>query len=223
MHIRAIMVIARKDAWDILLNKTTFLFLLSPIMLAVLFAIISGLLASKNASTDMLIYNPDNSGVEQFVGKVMPGFPIVHASSASEVATTFGSQGTHANLSYILGMVIPPHFENSVRAGGHPRIQLYLNDAYLGDNSESLLERAISDYTRSLTSPQMPLTFAVTTINLPINSNFAQDYTQRYAMAGLLYSLTIGIAFVPSMLIEEKEKKTIRMLMVSPASWSDIV
>ena len=42
-------------------------------------------------------------------------------------------------------------------------------------------------------------------------------------MAGLLYSLTIGIAFVPGLLVEEKEKKTMRMLMVSPASWSDVV
>jgi ABC-2 type transport system permease protein len=42
-------------------------------------------------------------------------------------------------------------------------------------------------------------------------------------MSALLYSLTIGISFVPGLLVEEKEKKTIRMLMVSPASWGDIV
>jgi len=223
MHVRNIIAIARKDALDILLNKTTLFFLLSPLIIAVVFAIISGLLASKNASTDIFIYNPDNSGVEQFVGKVMTGFPIVHASSTTEVAKTFGSQGSHTNTSYVLGLVIPSHFESSVRAGEYPQIQLYLNDTYLGDNSEKLLEHALSDYTRSLTSPQTPLDFAVTSVNLPTTSNYAQDYAQRYAMAGLLYSLTIGIAFVPSLLIEEKEKKTMRMLMVSPASWSDIV
>ncbi len=189
MHIRTIVAIARKDALDLLLNKTTLFFLLTPIMLAVLFTVINGLIASKNASTDMFIYNPDNSGVEQFVGKVMTGFPIVHASSASEVANMFGSQGSHTNTSYILGLVIPPHFESSVRAGSHPQIQLYLNDTYLGDNSEKLLEHALSDYARSLTNPQTPLSFAVTTVNLPATSNVAQDYAQRYAMAGLLYSL----------------------------------
>lgn len=223
MQARNIIAIARKDALDMLLNKTTLFFLLAPIMLAVLFAVINGLIANKNASTDMLIYNPDNSGVEQFVGKVMVEFPIVHAASASEVANTFGRKGSRPNISHILGVVIPAHFESDVRTGAHPQIQLYLNDTYLGANSEKLLEHAISDYTRSLISPQTPLSFAVTTVNLPMTSNYAQDYAQRYAMAGLLYSLTIGIAFVPGMLIEEKEKKTLRMLMVSPASWGDIV
>jgi ABC-2 type transport system permease protein len=223
MHIRTIIAIARKDALDMLLNKTTLFFLLTPIMLAILFAVINGLIASKNASTDIFIYNPDNSGVEQFVGNVMTGFPIVHASSASEVANMFGRQGSRPNISHILGVVIPPHFESSIRAGAHPQIQLYLNDTYLGDNSEKLLEHALNDYTRNLTNPQTPLSFAVTSVNLPTTSNFAQDYAQRYAMAGLLYSLTIGIAFVPGMLVEEKEKKTLRMLMVSPASWGDIV
>ena len=223
MHIRSIMAIARKDALDLLLNKTTLFFLLTPIMLAVLFAVIGGLIANKNASANILIYNSDNSGVEQFVGKVIIGAPIMHASSASEVANAFGQQGSHTNTSYVLGLVIPAHFESSIHAGGHPQIQLYLNYNYWSDNSEKMLEHTLSDYARSLTSPQTSLNFAVTTINLPTVSNFARDYSQRYAMAGLLYSLTIGIAFVPTMLIEEKEKKTLRLLMVSPASWSDIV
>jgi ABC-2 type transport system permease protein len=223
MHVRNIMAIVRKDTLDMLLNKTTLFFLFTPIMLAVLFMVVNGLLAGKNASTDMFIYNPDNSGVEQFMGKVMIGFPIVYASSASDVTNTFGPQGSHPKTPYVLGLVIPAHFESSVRAGDHPQIQLYLNDTYLSDNSEKLLEHAISDYTRSLTSPPTPLSFAVTTVNLPTTSNYVQDYAQRYAMTGLLYSLTIGIAFVPGMLIEEKEKKTMRLLMVSPASWSDIV
>src|SRR5712691_6031076 len=223
MHIRNILAIARKDALDILLNKTTLFLLLSPVILAVIFAVVGGLLTSKSASTDLLIYNPDNSAVEQFVGNVMTGFPIIHASSAAEVANTFGPQGSHTNTSYALGLVIPPTFEGTVRAGGHPQIQLYINDNYLGDNSAKLLEHALSDYARNVASPQTPLSFAVTSVNLPATSNFAQDYTQRYAMSGLLYSLIIGIAFVPGLLVEEKEKKTMRMLMVSPASWSDIV
>ena len=58
MHTRNILAIARKDALDILLNKTTLFFLISPIIIAVIFAIIGGLLANKSASTSLLIYNP---------------------------------------------------------------------------------------------------------------------------------------------------------------------
>lgn len=224
MHLRTILAIARKDALDILLNKTTLYFLLTPILLAILFAIIGGLLSNKAATTGLLIYNPGHSGVEQFVNSVIATTgPVTHASSAEEVAAAFGPQGSHKNTPYILGLVIPADFDASIRAGGQPQVTMYLNGDYLGSNDVQLLEHAISDYARSLTRPQMPLTFAVTSINPPTTSTFVQDYTRRYAMAGLLYSLTIGIAFVPNLLVEEKEKKTLRMLMVSPASWGDIV
>ncbi len=224
MHIRNILAIVRKDALDILLNKTTLAFLLTPIILAVLFAIIGGLLASHASSASLLIYNPGHSDVEQFISSVIPtSGPVTHANSAQDVAAAFGPQGSHKNLAYVLGVVIPADFDSSVRAGNHPQLQLYFNGDYLGSNDQQLVEHAISDYVRDITNPQTPVTFSVTSVNPPVVNNYVQDYTSRYAMAGLLYSLTISIAFVPYLLVEEKEKKTMRMLMVSAASWSDIV
>ncbi|MEO8971048.1 MAG: ABC transporter permease [Ktedonobacteraceae bacterium] len=224
MHIRNILAIARKDALDILLNKTTLYFLLSPIFLAVLFAVIGGLLSNRAASSSILIYNPGHSGVEQFISSVISSTgPVTHANSAQDVATAFGPQGSHKNVTYVLGVVVPADFDSSVRAGNHPQLQLYLNGDYVGSNDQQLVEHAISDYVRNVTNPQTPVTFSVISVNPPVVNNYVQDYTSRYAMAGLLYSLTIGIAFVPHLLVEEKEKKTMRMLMVSPASWGDIV
>lgn len=224
MHMRNILAIARKDALDILLNKTTLYFLLSPILFAILFAVISSLLASRAATSSLLIYNPSHSRVEQFVNSVFStSGPITHATSAEDVAAAFGPEGSHKSTPYVLGIVVPSNFDASLRAGNHPQLTLYLNGDFLGGADQQLLEDAISDYARSLNNPQAPLNFAATSINPPATSNFVQDYTRRYAMAGLLYSLTIGIAFVPGLLVEEKEKKTIRMLMVSPASWGDIV
>jgi ABC-2 type transport system permease protein len=39
----------------------------------------------------------------------------------------------------------------------------------------------------------------------------------------LAISLVVGITFIPMLLLEEKEKKTLRMLLVSPASFIDIL
>ncbi len=223
MHIRNILAIARKDALDILLNKTTLFFLFTPVFLAVLFAVIGGLLTSKNASTSLLIYNPGNSGIEQYVGKAFKGVPIVHATSAEDVTTAFGPEGSHKNTSYMFGLIVPANFDSSVRTGSHPQVQLYVNQNNLDSNGTQLLVHTLSDYARALTNPQSPINVNITSINPPVVNNYVQDYTRRYAMAGLLYSLTIGISFVPGLLVEEKEKKTIRMLMVSPASWGDII
>ena len=224
MHIRNILAIARKDALDILLNKTTFCFLLAPLFLAILFAIVGAILSNRAASAGLLIYNPGHSRLEQFLSSAIPvSGPVTHASSAQDVAAAFGPQGSHKNVAYVLGVVIPANFDSSVLAGKHPRLQLYLNGDDIDSKDQALIEHAISDYVRDLTNPQTPVAFSVVSVNPPVTNNYVQDYTSSYAMAGLLYSLTVGIAFVPTLLVEEKEKKTMRMLMVSPASWSDIV
>jgi len=44
-----------------------------------------------------------------------------------------------------------------------------------------------------------------------------------YGVTALLASFLVGTSLVPGLLAEEKEKKTLRMLMVSPASFSDFV
>ncbi len=59
IHLRTTLAIARKDALDILLNKATLILLLTPVMLAILFAVLSGLLGSQPAK--LLIYNPEHS------------------------------------------------------------------------------------------------------------------------------------------------------------------
>jgi ABC-2 type transport system permease protein len=223
MHVRTILAIARKDALDILLNKTTSFFLLMPILLAVIFVIIGGLLASKDASTSLLIYNPGNSGLEQYVRAEFKGVPVTHAASAADIAAAFGPAGGHKNTSYALGLALPADFDSSARARGHPHVELYINQTDWPANEDQILVRTLSDYARGLDRPQEPLSVSVTGINPPVLVNYVQDYARRYAMAALLYSLTIGVAFVAGLLVEEKEKKTIRMLMVSPASWGDIV
>jgi ABC-2 type transport system permease protein len=103
MHTRTILAIARKDALDIILNKTTLFFLFTPIFLAVLFSIIGSLLSSKNSSTSLLIYNPGHSGIEQYVSAAFKGVPIVHAATAEDVVSAFGPQGSHKNISYEFG------------------------------------------------------------------------------------------------------------------------
>jgi ABC-2 type transport system permease protein len=44
MHLRPTLAVARKDALDVLLNKSTLIMLLTPVFIAILFAVLSGLL-----------------------------------------------------------------------------------------------------------------------------------------------------------------------------------
>jgi ABC-2 type transport system permease protein len=221
MHRRTILAIARKDALDILLNKSTLMVLLSPIIVAVLFAFINGVFANK--TTKLLIFNPGNSAVEQVLVGAYQKPEVVRADSLDEVAAQFGPDGAKKSSDYVVGLVVPSDFEASLRAGGHPQVGLYVNGDQVDNQQRQLLMQAITDYSRSVANPQPPASIALTTINPPKPNSALQDLGSFYAAAALLTSFMIGTSLVPGLLVEEKEKKTLRMLMVSPASWGDII
>jgi ABC-2 type transport system permease protein len=60
-------------------------------------------------------------------------------------------------------------------------------------------------------------------INPPSSTSVGFDVGNLYVPIALLVSLTVGLTFVPQLLIEEKERKTLRMLMVTPASFEDVI
>ena len=222
MHIRSILAIARKDALDILLNKSTVVMLLSPILIAVLFVGIDALLGGK--TTNALIYDPDKSGVEQVLKSAYSDLNITYTNSPNSVTSAFGSNGTHKSSSYSLGLIVSPNFDSTLQTGGHPQLQLFVNGDDLSEQQRLLLLSAITNYARNVASPQPPASISVTTINPPKPTDTGiQDITQLYAVAIVLTSLYVGTTLVPGIMVEEKEKKTLRMLMVTPTSFTDVV
>jgi ABC-2 type transport system permease protein len=222
MHIRSILAIARKDALDILLNKSTLTILLTPIFLAVLFVVIGRLLGGH--TTNALVYNPARSGVEQVIDGAFSDIKVTYTNSPADVAAAFGPDGSHKTTTYALGLVVPADFETSLRSGSHPQLNLFVDGGQVNNPQRQLLLSALADYSRSVANPQPPANITVATVNPPSSTNNAvQDIGQIYAVAVLLSSFLVGTTLVPGLLAEEKEKKTLRMLMVSPASFADVV
>src|SRR5258706_1764346 len=118
MHPRSILAIARKDALDILLNKTTLSLLLTPIVLALLFLLIANLLGSY--TTNALIYDPGKSSVEQVLKSAYSDLKITYANSPGDVAAAFGPDGSHKTTSYALGLAVPAGLDARLRSGGGP-------------------------------------------------------------------------------------------------------
>lgn len=59
--------------------------------------------------------------------------------------------------------------------------------------------------------------------NPPMNVSKGTELAKVYAPLALPVSLIVGTSFMPQLLIEEKGIKALRMLMVSPASFSDVL
>lgn len=220
MHRRAIFAIARKDALDVILNRSTMVALLTPILLAVVFAVMAQLLG--NNTTALLVYDPDNSAVETVLSGAFSNPRVIHADSPQAVAAAFGPDGSHRTTSYAAGLVIPPGFEASLRAGGHPQVRLFVNGDQMNAQQPALLASALASYSRAVAVPLPPASIAVTTVNPP-SASVATDLSKFFAMASLLSSFLVGTSLVPGLLIEEKERRTLRVLMVSSASWGDII
>ncbi len=225
MHPRIIRAIARKDTLDLLLNKQTLVMLLTPIIMALLFLFVGNIISGS--ATEMLVYDPayrpnEPAGVEQVLKGAFSNARITQASSPQEVADAFGADGAQKKSSYALGLVVPPDFEASLLEGKQPTLQLYINGDEISNQQSQLLQSALANYSRAVVSPT-PITLTTSTINPPGQKSAADSLAGLYALTALLSSFFIGMALAPGLIIEEKEKKTLRMLMVSPASWADVI
>ena len=222
MNVRSILAIARKDALDAVLNKATVVMLLTPVILAFLFLLIDALLT--NHTTNILVYNPGKSAIEQIVDHESSDVKVTYVNSPDQVTAAFGPNGSKKGSSYELGLIVPPNFDAGLRAGQHPQVTLYINGSDMSNEESQLLLNALNNYTRSEVNPQAPATIMQATINPPSpGANPLQSVGQIYAVAALLSSLLVGTGIVPHLMVEEKEKKTLRMLMASPASFADVV
>jgi ABC-2 type transport system permease protein len=120
-------------------------------------------------------------------------------------------------------MIIPANFESSLQAGGHPQITLYLNGTNLNGQNSLMIQAAITNYARQVASPQPPLTLTTAMINPPSSTNVGDMLGNYYGVISLMVSFMVGTSLMPGLLIEEKERKTLRMLMVTPASFTDVI
>ena len=118
---------------------------------------------------------------------------------------------------------MPDGFDASLQAGRHPQLGLYIDGGQVNDQARVLLVSALTDYARTVANPQPPASISVAIINPPSPNSGLTDVAQIYSITALMASLFVGTSLVPSLLVEEKEKKTLRMLMVSPASFADVV
>jgi ABC-2 type transport system permease protein len=221
MHPRAIWAIARKDALDLVLNKSTLGGLLFPILLSLVWLLIINVIG--NRITEILAYNPGGSGVTQVMMAAFSSPKVTQAGSAEEVAAAFGLTGTHKTTQYAVGLIVPADLDESLRSGSHPQLQLYLDGKTVSALTEAQIQAAIVNYGRALANVQPPLDLTTTMINPPSETNAAVELRGVYVPLALLLSLVVGTTFVPQLLIEEKEKKTLRMLMVTPASFEDVL
>ncbi len=219
LHLRPILAIVRKDALDLWLDKSKLGSLVFPIVLTLLYALLGHVVGQK--PTALLVYNPGKSPLAQVAASVFETATVTLAPSADAVSAAFPPSGPPA---YDAGLVIPTGLEASLRAGGHPVVGLFLNAKTVPAQQRALLQAAVTSYARTVASPAPPIALQTTTVNAPAGASASPlTLTSIYGEIVIALSFVAGITLMPALFIEEKERKTLRLLMVSPASFGDVV
>lgn len=224
MHTRAILAIAYKDAIDILKNKQLLFSLLTPFFMGIIFIFLQTLFSSR-VMAKVYIYDPDHSNLSQIVGSVFDKPEVVYAHSADDVTATFGSDGARKRTPYAMGLIVPSGFEEKIHLGQHPQVTVYMDANQMSMSQRQAVPGLLLDYARVVTNPAPPIEIAQAILNPPADSSPFDTTTLNtvYPVVAMMFSLYTALFLAPTLLIEEKEKKTIRMLMLSPASFTDIV
>lgn len=115
------------------------------------------------------------------------------------------------------GLVLPEGFDAAVRAGERPPLQLYVAGESLASD-RVVVAVTTTDLVRQVAGQPAPVDVQVTSLG-----QASLDFTVRALPLVVMFAVAIGGAMVPAMsLVEEKVKRTLDALLVTPVSVTDV-
>jgi ABC-2 type transport system permease protein len=216
MHPRIVLAIARKDLFDAIKNMYLLFAVVLPIAMSLLFRVMFPSDSSTGGTSgllDIAVYNPGQSQLVQNLIDTKQ-FSIYIVGSADEV-----KQRVQKDL--LGGLVIPATFDVDVAAKKTPDLQVYFN-AQRGGLRQMAFRQTVESALRDLAGQTTPARLVVSEVSGMGTSSF--DLSGFYLLLFLVMSVTmVGVFVVPYILVEEKEKHTLKAVLASPASFTDVV
>ncbi len=222
MHPRIVFAIARKDLVDALKNMYLLFAIILPIAMSLLFRVLFPSDAGSSGSggmLDIVINDPGKSQLVQYLTDSKQ-FSMFFVGSADEVKA-------QVDKDKLGGLVIPANFDNDVKAGKMPELRVYYNSGRGGLRQSAFYEMVQSGL-RSVAGQALParIIFSETADATAGAATSASSFnlSSFYLLLFLIMSLTmVGVFIVPYILVEEKEKATLKAILVSPATYTDVV
>ncbi len=212
MNLRIILAIVRKDMVDAIKNKTILFSILMPIGLSILLGFALG-------GVDVLKVAVFDQGESVLVERLaqMGGAEVIRCDSADQVREVVEKKASG-------GLVLPPQFDEAVARGDKPSLQVYVN-VRKGSVSSMRLHQFVQEQVLKLAGQELPADVRLKTLNGPPEGEKEHLNLKQYMLvAWLMLGLMMTCAFVvPTLLAEEKEKHTLAAILVSPASYVDVV
>ncbi len=225
MNPRAAAAIAAKDLIDALKNYRLLAIILMPIGFSVLFGL---LYRDAPSSAAIVAYDPGGSQIVKSIGE-LEGWSLWVATSETEVEPTMTEQNALA------GVVLPADFDARLAAGDRPPLKIILNGAQDGRFGA---RRLLIDLILVQSGQPLPVDLVETTINssesdagstspasAPVANVLQELSLQGYLLVtwSMMGLAMVGMYMVPTLLVEETERKTLDALLVAPVSYVDLI
>jgi ABC-2 type transport system permease protein len=211
-ELRIIGAIAVKDIIDAIRNRMTLSIMLGVAVL-VLSSMALPLLARLRGTPVAVIYDPGRSALIRAL-MTRDEFRLRMAASQEEMEATVGGASELA-----LGLVIPEGFKEAAGTGGSVEMVGYV--PHWADPDQVAAQVAFFEDVLSEASWQ--------TVSIDVAGHIAypslddMGYPHMVVTSLIIAVMTVGLAMVPYLLLEEKETHTFEALMVSPAQYHQIV
>jgi ABC-2 type transport system permease protein len=216
-NLHMIWMIARKDVVDAIKNQFLFLGLLMPIFLWLIFRLMFPDMSSMG-TMKIAVHDEANSRLVAEL-RSMPEVILSELENEQQVMDFVKKQAMG-------GLVIPAGFDDAVAGDQNPTLTVYINSRRGGGGIQAF--RSLVDQQVWNLAGHDSLPAQVKTIDTAGSKSglFGSDIQMDRFMTVMLLVLSIvgiGVFVVPSLLVEEKEKKTLKALLVSPAGPSEVV
>ncbi len=216
MNPRIVLAIVRKDIVDAIKNT----YILFALILPVGMSLLLGVMVPKDGKDRLLeivVYDP---GQSQLVAqlKADPAVSLMPVDSSDAVIQRVEKES-------MVGLVLADDFDAEIAAGKTPELRLYYN-GQRGSGEQAAFTQIIESALRAMAGQTMPARLAPIDVTRSGQGGEKQetDYSQYLLILLLVLGLTmVGVFVVPTILVEEKEKHTLQAVLVSPASYTDLV
>jgi ABC-2 type transport system permease protein len=117
------------------------------------------------------------------------------------------------------GLVLPVDFDAAVAAGEHPDLEFYVSGESLASTRVILAVTAV-DLVRDIAGSDPPVTVVIT----PVGDQDYAPISDRLLPTMVIYAVMIAAMFLPAAsLIDEREKRTLDAVLVTPTRMSDVL
>ena len=213
MNIKRMAILARKDLIDSIRTPRLLLIIITPLVISLAI----GLFFNDKFTLKITLFSPTPTELTAALGE-MEFVDILIQDTVAEVRLAI--EGNSAAV----GVILPENFDNALANSEFPQVIFLLTD----NSTESQAGLSLVQQTIQLLSPNpSPIMSSIEVLEpdieqgVSLRGNLGMDQfaVVMFLAMGLVSN---GIMLVSTLVVEERERKTLDALLISPASYSDV-